>query len=80
MVILPSNIFAHTISNLTKDAYAIHWGVGSWYNNKELIIIKYLKRNNFIRKILGKKPYILDYIIKNGIEKYLSIWGKKNGT
>jgi hypothetical protein len=33
--------------------------------------------------MFGKKAYkknALDYIIKNGVEKYLSIWGNKNGT
>ncbi|MDR2480747.1 MAG: hypothetical protein LBD07_00435 [Spirochaetaceae bacterium] len=78
MVILPSHIFAHTLLMLTRDAYAIHIGVGSWYKKKEALnIIQHLKRNVFLRKIFGKKPYMsaidcdIEYIIQNGAEKFL---------
>ena len=61
MVIYPSYIFAGSTSEVKKESYAIHCCNGSWRDKpKENILIKIkrkLSRNNFLRKVLGKKPY-----------------------
>ena len=60
ILILPSKVFAGTISEATDNSYAIHYCAGSWRDkpNRSLLkkIFEKLKKNNHIRKIFWKQP------------------------
>ena len=64
MVILPSEIFATNLIEVTDDAYAIHYAVGSWttptgsYALKKILIkiLEKLRIDNVIGKLL-RKPF-----------------------
>jgi len=62
MLILPSEIFATNLQEVTDNAYAIHYAVGSWttptrsYKLKKILIkiLEKMKIDNVVRKLLGK--------------------------
>lgn len=58
MLILPSEIFAGNLDEVTDNSYAIHFCAGSWMEPTARSEIKRLfekmKMDNFIRKLLGK--------------------------
>ncbi|GBR72481.1 mannosyltransferase OCH1 [Candidatus Termititenax aidoneus] len=58
MVIFPSSVFATNRLLVGKNAYAIHYTLGSWVERNfwEKLLFK-LTTNNFLRKIFGKKHY-----------------------
>ena len=53
MIIFPPSVLASNNYNPQKDTYAVHLCNDSWNENN---ILKYLRRNNFLRKLLGKRP------------------------
>jgi len=59
MTIYPSYVFAGDINEANDDSYAIHFHKRSWQDVKKLSFIARIKqkisRNNFFRKLLGKK-------------------------
>jgi hypothetical protein len=56
MVIYPSTIFAGSMGEIEKDSYAIHCCNGGWQEKGFYQKIKEkLSRNDFLRKVLGKK-------------------------
>ena len=61
MTVYPSYVFAGGISEAEEESYAVHCCNGSWRDKpKETLLIKIkrkLRKNNILRKILGKKPY-----------------------
>jgi mannosyltransferase OCH1-like enzyme len=61
MTIYPSYIFAGSINESDERSYAVHCCSGSWRDRPKETMLKKMKgklaKNNFLRKILGKKPY-----------------------
>jgi len=57
MIIYPSCIFAGCIDEVEKESYAIHCCNGSWRENPLVKVKNKLGKNDFLRKMLGKKPY-----------------------
>jgi mannosyltransferase OCH1-like enzyme len=79
IVIYPSWIFSDGLVKDLKDieeSYSVHCGHGSWRNKTRetifTIIRNKLSKNNFLRKILGRKPFL-------SIEKLRKYCSKKNG-
>jgi lipopolysaccharide biosynthesis glycosyltransferase len=60
MLILPSEIFAGDLDEVTDKTYAIHYCVGSWTTpgiKYDLIkILEKIKLDNVVRKLLGRPP------------------------
>ena len=62
MLILPSEIFAGNLDEVTDNTYAIHYCAGSWTDATERSVLKKvlirilekLKMDNVTRKLLGK--------------------------
>jgi hypothetical protein len=58
MLILPSEIFAGNLDEVTDNSYAIHYCAGSWteptLRTGIIQILKKMKIDNAIRKLLGK--------------------------
>jgi len=58
MLILPSEIFAGNLGEVTENTYAIHYCAGSWITPTfRSVLRKYLEKmkiDNIIRKLLGK--------------------------
>jgi mannosyltransferase OCH1-like enzyme len=58
MTVFPSSFFPNSVGCNARETYAIHCCEGSWTNKKKTHkIYQSLVRNNFIRKLLGKKSY-----------------------
>ena len=62
MLILPSEIFAGSLDTVTNNSIAVHCCVGSWRQKSDDFLMKKImdkfKRNNYLRKLFGKKPII----------------------
>jgi hypothetical protein len=55
---LPSLMFPNSTSKATKDSYAIHLCVGTIKGAKKAAqLYQKLSKNDFIRRLFGKKPY-----------------------
>jgi hypothetical protein len=65
MVVFPSFVLAANNYDLRQEScYAVHFCNGSWRNKSDLFF-GFLQRNNFLRRLLGKKPMIsLDNVIR----------------
>jgi mannosyltransferase OCH1-like enzyme len=62
MVIFPSAVFSTNSIDAVKDAYAVHYCNASW---QPMDYLKILRRNKFMRRIFGLKPFrTVDDIIK----------------
>jgi len=59
MIIYPSSVFAGSLHEAEKESYAIHYCYGSWRDKPRETIFNKIKqklsRNNFLRRMLGKK-------------------------
>jgi hypothetical protein len=64
MLILPSEIFAGELDEVTYDTYAIHYGEGSWTTQTErsvlIKILEKIKMKKAVKKLLGS-PSKTDY-------------------
>jgi len=58
MKIYPSPIISPNIWDFTKETYAVHCCAGSWLDDS--FLSKITKKNNFLRKLFGRKPLIKD--------------------
>lgn len=58
MLILPSEIFAGNMDEVTSDTHAIHFAAGSWipptFRSVSMSVLEKMKLDNVIRKMLGK--------------------------
>ena len=70
MTIYPSFVFAGDLNEANDDSYAIHFHKGSWHDKKKMLFFARVKeklsKNNFLRRLLGKKEIKLH--IDLGIE------------
>lgn len=70
MIILPAIVFTHRDLGISKNSYALHWWAGSWRNESKITLLGQLRKNNILRRILGKKPILtIDKIVKQQLER-----------